>query len=138
VDSFRLAEEINGGASADGTVMDVLLQVNVAEEESKSGVAPGDVKRLATDIIDRCGNIRIKGLMTIAPVAENPDDVRAYFSEVKSLYDVKGRECGCERLSFDHLSMGMTHDFDVAIEEGANMVRVGTGVFGPRVYAQGA
>jgi uncharacterized pyridoxal phosphate-containing UPF0001 family protein len=87
--------------------------------------------------VDRCGNIRIKGLMTIAPAAEEPDDVRVYFSEVKSLYDAIGLECKCERLGFDCLSMGMTHDFEVAVEEGANMVRVGTGIFGPRAYAQG-
>jgi pyridoxal phosphate enzyme (YggS family) len=138
VDSLRLAEEIDRRSSAGGTTMDILLQVNAAAEESKSGVAPGDVSRLAADIIDRCGNIRIKGLMMIAPAAERPDDLRMYFSEVKSLYDTIGREYQCERLDFDCLSMGMTHDFEVAIEEGANMVRVGTGIFGPRVYAQGA
>jgi pyridoxal phosphate enzyme (YggS family) len=137
VDSLRLAEEIDRRSSANGITMDVLLQVNVAAEESKSGVAPGEVKRLAEDIVDRCSNIRIKGLMTIAPVAEEPDDVRVYFREVKSLYDSIGLECKCERLDFDCLSMGMTHDFEVAVEEGANMVRVGTGIFGPRIYAQG-
>ncbi|MDR1043186.1 MAG: YggS family pyridoxal phosphate-dependent enzyme [Clostridiales Family XIII bacterium] len=138
VDSLKLAEEIDRRSSANGITMDVLLQVNAAAEESKSGVAPGEVRRLAEDIVDRCGNIRIKGLMTIAPVAEAPDDVRVYFREVKSLYDTIGRECKCERLEFDCLSMGMTHDFEVAVEEGANMVRVGTGIFGPRVYVQGS
>jgi pyridoxal phosphate enzyme (YggS family) len=137
VDSLRLAEEIDLRSRADDITMDVLLQVNVAAEESKSGVAPGDVKRLAADIIDRCDNIRIKGLMTIAPIAEEADDVRVYFSKVKSLYDEIGREYKCERLDFDCLSMGMTHDFEVAVEEGANIVRVGTGIFGPRAYAQG-
>jgi pyridoxal phosphate enzyme (YggS family) len=136
VDSFRLAEEIDRRAGARGTTMEVLLQVNAAAEASKSGVASGEVKRLASDIIECCKSVRIKGLMTIVPVAEDPDDVRRYFSEVKSLYDTVGRECRCERLDFEWLSMGMTHDFEVAIEEGANMVRVGTGIYGPRVYAQ--
>jgi pyridoxal phosphate enzyme (YggS family) len=137
VDSLRLAEEIDRRSGANGITMDVLLQVNAAAEESKSGIAPEEVRRLAESIVDRCGNIRIKGLMTIAPAAEEPDDIRMYFSEVKSLYDTIGLECKCERLDFDCLSMGMTHDFEVAIEEGANMVRVGTGIFGPRVYEQG-
>ncbi|MDR1293268.1 MAG: YggS family pyridoxal phosphate-dependent enzyme [Clostridiales Family XIII bacterium] len=137
VDSLRLAEEIDRRSSASGVTMDVLLQVNAAAEESKSGVAPGDVRQLAADILDRCDNIRMKGLMTIAPAVKEPDDARVYFSEVQSLYDAVGREFKCERLDFDCLSMGMTHDFEVAVEEGANIVRVGTGIFGPRVYAQG-
>jgi pyridoxal phosphate enzyme (YggS family) len=136
VDSLRLAEEIDRRVSAAGTTMDVLLQVNPAGETSKSGAAVDDVRKLASDILDRCGGVRIKGLMTIVPIADDPDDVRGYFREVKSLYDSIGREYRCEGLDFEWLSMGMTHDFEVAIEEGANMIRVGTGIFGPRVYAQ--
>jgi pyridoxal phosphate enzyme (YggS family) len=138
VDSLRLAEEIDRRVSAIGSTMDILLQVNPAGEDSKFGVAASDAGKLATEIVDRCHNIRIKGLMTIVPIADDPDEVRKYFSEMKLLYDKIGREDACERLNFEWLSMGMTHDFEVAIEEGANMVRVGTGIFGPRVYAQDA
>jgi pyridoxal phosphate enzyme (YggS family) len=135
VDSLRLAEEIDRRIGLLGSAVDVLLQVNAAAEESKSGVAPGEVKRLASDILETCGNIRIRGLMTIVPVADDPEDVRRYFSEVRELYDGIGREYGCEKLDFTWLSMGMTQDFEIAVEEGSNMVRVGTGIFGPRVYA---
>jgi pyridoxal phosphate enzyme (YggS family) len=137
VDSLRLAEEIDRRMAASGRTMDVLLQVNAAAEESKSGVRPGELKRLVSDIVETCRNVKIRGLMTIVPAADDPEDVRKYFSEVRKLYDVTGRECGCERLDFTWLSMGMTHDFEVAVEEGANMIRVGTGIFGPRIYAPG-
>jgi pyridoxal phosphate enzyme (YggS family) len=135
VDSLRLAEEIDRRVSETGGTMDVLLQVNPAEEESKFGVSSDGVRRLAADIVETCGSVRIKGLMTIVPIADDPNDVRKYFSEVKSLYDRIGREDACGKLEFKWLSMGMTHDFEVAVEEGANMVRVGTGIFGPRAYA---
>jgi pyridoxal phosphate enzyme (YggS family) len=135
VDSLRLAEEINRRVCANGGTVDVLLQVNPANEDSKFGVASDDVRKLAADIIDTCGGIRIKGLMTIVPAVDDPDEVRGYFAEMRSIYDLMGREDACERLDFHWLSMGMTHDFEAAIEEGANMVRVGTGIFGPRAYA---
>jgi pyridoxal phosphate enzyme (YggS family) len=138
VDSLRLAEEIDRRMGASGGTMDVLLQVNVAAEESKSGVCPGELKRLASDIVEACRNVRIRGLMTIVPAADDPEDVRKYFCEARELYDAVGRECACEMLDFKWLSMGMTHDFEIAVEEGANMVRVGTGIFGPRDYAPGA
>ncbi|MDR3225567.1 MAG: YggS family pyridoxal phosphate-dependent enzyme [Clostridiales Family XIII bacterium] len=134
VDSLRLAEEVDRRVLDIGSTMDILLQVNPAEEDSKFGVASIDARKLASEIVERCPNIRIKGLMTIVPIADDPDEVRKYFSEMKSLYDKIGREDACERLDFKWLSMGMTHDFEVAIEEGANMVRVGTGIFGPRIY----
>ncbi|MDR0596666.1 MAG: YggS family pyridoxal phosphate-dependent enzyme [Clostridiales Family XIII bacterium] len=135
VDSFRLAEEIDRRAGAAEVVMEVLLQVNPAGEDSKFGVASDDVLRLAAEVVENCRNIRVKGLMTIVPISDDPNEVRKYFSEMKLLYDKIGREAACERLDFEWLSMGMTHDFEVAIEEGANMVRVGTGIFGPRSYA---
>ncbi|MDR1496374.1 MAG: YggS family pyridoxal phosphate-dependent enzyme [Clostridiales Family XIII bacterium] len=134
VDSLRLAEEIDCRIDSLGGTMDVLLQVNAAAEESKSGVAPGEVKQLVSAILGTCENVRIRGLMTIVPTANDPEDVRRYFSEIKSLYDEVGHEYRCEKLDFTWLSMGMTHDFEVAVEEGANMVRVGTGIFGSRVY----
>jgi pyridoxal phosphate enzyme (YggS family) len=135
VDSLRLAEEIDRRMGPLGRAMDVLAQVNVAAEESKSGVALDEAKRLVSGIVEGCENIRVRGLMTIVPIADDPEDVRRYLGEVKSLYNMIGREYRSERLDFRWLSMGMTHDFEVAIEEGANMVRVGTGIFGPRGYA---
>ncbi|MDR0519526.1 MAG: YggS family pyridoxal phosphate-dependent enzyme [Clostridiales Family XIII bacterium] len=138
VDSFRLADEINRRAAAAGVTMDILLQINPADEESKFGVAMEDARRLADEVVAGCGNVRVKGLMTIVPIADDPNEVRKYFREMKRIYDKIGREAMCERLDFEWLSMGMTHDFEVAIEEGANMVRVGTGIFGPRAYAQSA
>jgi pyridoxal phosphate enzyme (YggS family) len=135
VDSLRLAGEIDRRAADAGRTMDVLLQVNPAGEESKFGVSSDEARRLAADVMEHCDNVRIKGLMTIVPIADDPNDVRRYFSEMKSLYDRIGKEEACEKLGFEWLSMGMTHDFEVAIEEGANMVRVGTGIFGPRTYA---
>jgi pyridoxal phosphate enzyme (YggS family) len=135
VDSLRLAEEIDRRISESGGMMEILLQVNPAGEESKFGVPSDAARRLAAAVLESCRHIRIKGLMTIVPVADDPNDVRSYFSEMKSLYDRIGHENACERLDFKWLSMGMTHDFEVAIEEGANMVRIGTGIFGPRAYA---
>jgi pyridoxal phosphate enzyme (YggS family) len=137
VDSQRLAEEIDRRAGARGATMEVLLQVNVAAEESKYGVRPDELKRLASGIVEKCRNVRIRGLMTIVPAADDPEEVRRYFVGVKALYDAIGCEYESERLDFKWLSMGMTHDFEVAVEEGANMVRVGTGIFGPRVYTSG-
>jgi pyridoxal phosphate enzyme (YggS family) len=135
VDSIRLAEEIDRRAAACGRMMDILIQVNAAGEESKFGVPVDDAWPLIGEIIERCPSIRVKGLMSIAPAAEDPEDVRGYFREVKELYDFISRDADGERLTAEYLSMGMTHDFEVAIEEGSNLVRVGTGIFGARNYS---
>jgi pyridoxal phosphate enzyme (YggS family) len=137
VDSLRLAEEIDRRAKSVGRTIDVLLQVNAGAEQSKSGASADDVKQLACDIAGSCGNLVIKGLMAVVPAVDDPGDVRRYFSDMKALYDAVGSEYRSEAIDFEWLSMGMTHDFEVAIEEGANIVRVGTGIFGPRVYPQG-
>jgi pyridoxal phosphate enzyme (YggS family) len=134
VDSFRLADEIDKRAEAIGRVADVLLQVNPAEEESKFGVSLGDVVSLTEEMLTKLPNVRIKGLMTVVPEAENPEDIRVFFRAVRELFDSLKEKAPHERLDMEYLSMGMTHDFEVAIEEGANMVRVGTGIFGPRNY----
>jgi pyridoxal phosphate enzyme (YggS family) len=135
VDSIRLAEEIDRRVTAANRDMDILIQVNAAGEDSKFGVAPGETKTLLEHILEDCGHLRVKGLMGIAPIADNPNDVRRFFSEMKALYDDIKHEYADDRLSFSWLSMGMTQDFEVAIEEGSNLVRVGTGIFGPRRYA---
>jgi pyridoxal phosphate enzyme (YggS family) len=136
VDSLRLAEEIDRRATACGRTMDVLIQVNAAGETGKFGVPTDEAKPLIAEMIDRCRAVRVKGLMSIAPAADDPEDVRMYFREVKELYDRISRDADGERLTAEYLSMGMTHDFEVAIEEGANLVRVGTGIFGARNYSR--
>ena len=135
VDSMKLAKEIDKRAGQHGVTMDILIQVNAAQEESKFGITTDDTKQLILDILEECPNIRIRGLMHIAPAAEDPNDVRQYFSQVKDLYE----ECGSiqhPHLDFKYLSMGMSHDFGVAIEEGSNLIRVGTSIFGERDYSK--
>lgn len=133
VDSFRLAEEIDRRVSQHGAVMDILVQVNSAQEESKFGITTDETGKLIEDILEKCPNIRIKGLMCIAPFEDNPEDVRIYFREVKELYD-KYSELTHPRLDFHYLSMGMSHDYGAAILEGSNLIRVGTAIFGERNY----
>ena len=133
VDSFKLAEEIDHRAAQHQKVMDILVQVNSAQEESKFGITTGETEELIGDILGNCPNIRIKGLMCIAPYEENPEDVRIYFREVKELYD-KYALLSHQGLNFRYLSMGMSHDYEAAILEGSNLIRVGTAIFGERNY----
>ncbi|MBQ8589100.1 MAG: YggS family pyridoxal phosphate-dependent enzyme [Firmicutes bacterium] len=135
VDSMKLAKEIDKRAEQHGLTMDILIQVNAAQEESKFGITTDDTKQLILDILEQCPNVRIRGLMHIAPAADDPNDVREYFTQVKELYE----ECGKiehPHLDFKYLSMGMSHDFGVAIEEGSNLIRVGTSIFGERDYSK--
>ncbi len=133
VDSMHLAEEINKRAIQHGITMDILIQVNSAQEESKFGIATDQTEDMIREILDKCSNLRLRGLMCIAPFAENPDDVRTYFAQVKELYDEYG-SIEHEHLDFKYLSMGMSHDYEVAISEGSNLIRVGTAIFGERNY----
>lgn len=134
MDTYRLAEEINIQAKKHRLVMPVLLQVNISGEQSKSGVAREDALLLAEEV-SRLENLRIEGLMTIAPFVENPEDNRIYFREMKQLaVDIKRKNL--DNVSMEVLSMGMTGDYMVAIEEGATMIRVGTGIFGERNYGK--
>lgn len=133
VDSMKLAKEIDKRAKQHDKTMDILIQVNSANEESKFGISTDETKDLIMEILENCSNINIKGLMCIAPFEENPEDVREYFAEVKKQYDEFGK-IEHERLDFKHLSMGMSHDYIVAMEEGANLVRVGSAIFGRRSY----
>lgn len=135
VDSFKLAEEIDKRAAAKGLVMDILLQVNSAHEESKFGISTDETEELIKKILDECGHVRIRGLMCIAPFAEDPEDIKIYFDEVKEQYD-RFSKIEHERLDFKYLSMGMSHDFEVAIEAGSNLVRVGSAIFGERDYSK--
>lgn len=135
VDSLKLAEEIDKRAAQHGKTMDILVQVNSAQEESKFGITTDETGELINEILRTCPHIRIRGLMCIAPFAEDPEEVRPYFAAVKKLYDEYGK-LSHENLDFKYLSMGMSHDFSVAIEEGANIIRVGTAIFGERDYSK--
>ena len=132
VDSLRLAEEISKAAQKKQVTAKILIEVNVAEEESKFGVRTSELLPLI-EAISLLPNIAIKGLMTIAPYVENPEENRWIFQKLKNLsIDIKGKNF--DNVTMDVLSMGMTGDYEVAIEEGATHVRVGTGIFGDRNY----
>ena len=137
VDSFKLAEEIDKRAASHGTTMDILVQVNAAEDEAKFGISTADTEALVRRILENCENIRVRGLMTIAPYAEDPEDVRPFFRIMRSLYDELDKSISHERKDFKYLSMGMSNDRVVAIQEGSTMIRVGTAIFGARNYAAG-
>lgn len=135
VDSYKLAAEINKRAAACGITMDILLQVNSAQEESKFGISTEETEGLIMQILDSCENIRIRGLMCIAPYADDPEDIKKYFDSVKEQYD-QFSTIDHPNLDFRYLSMGMSHDFTVAIEAGSNLVRVGSAIFGERDYSK--
>ena len=132
VDSYRLAEEINIQAKKKNVVMPILIEVNIAKEDSKFGIYTEDSIQLV-DEIAKLENIAVKGLMTIAPYVEDPEENLQYFRNINQLsVDITNKNI--DNVSMDILSMGMTGDYTVAIEEGATMVRVGTGIFGARNY----
>lgn len=132
VDSLRLAEEISKEAQKKQVTANILIEVNVAEEESKFGVSTEEALSLVEQV-SLLPNIAVKGLMTIAPYVENPEENRWIFQKLKNLsIDIKGKNF--DNVIMDVLSMGMTGDYEVAIEEGATHVRVGTGIFGERNY----
>jgi len=127
VDSMALAREISAGAKRINKVQDVLLEVNVSGEATKHGFAPDEVAE-ALDELVLLGNVRVKGLMTMAPLEDDAELTRPHFAKLKKLYDsISSRQ---ERnIEMEYLSMGMSNDFEVAIEEGSNMVRIGTAIF---------
>lgn len=135
VDSYKLAAEINKRAAGKNMTMDILIQVNSAQEESKFGITTRETESLIKEILETCENVRIRGLMCIAPYAEDPEEIKIYFDEVKKQYDQFGA-IDHPRLDFKYLSMGMSHDFPVAIQAGSNLVRVGSAIFGERDYSK--
>ncbi len=143
VDSIRLALQIEEEAAKKDLISDILIEVNVAEEESKFGVKVDEVVPLLIEI-SKLPHVRVRGLMTIAPYVEESEKNRKYFKILRELYvDIKTKNIDnndngslINMHFFDTLSMGMTGDFEVAIEEGATMVRVGTGIFGERDYSK--
>ncbi len=132
VDSLRLAEEISSQAVRKSLCQDILVEVNIAQEESKFGISKEETFQLVEEI-SKLPGIHIRGLMTIAPFVENPEENRIYFRKMREL-SVDIAHKNIDNVDMDILSMGMTGDYMVAIEEGATMVRVGTGIFGERNY----
>ncbi|MBI5230694.1 MAG: YggS family pyridoxal phosphate-dependent enzyme, partial [Coriobacteriales bacterium] len=128
VDSLRLLHEIDRRAAERGVVQDVLLQVNVSGEEAKHGFAPRDVEEAVREATD-AENVRVRGLMTMAPWAARAEDVREVFRGLRELAGSL-RERAPDGVELDELSMGMSNDFRVAVEEGATIVRVGRAIFG--------
>ena len=132
VDSLKLAETIEKEAAKHDLIADILVEVNVAEEESKFGMKMEEVIPFV-EKVSAFPHVRVRGLMTIAPFVEDPEENRSIFADLHKLYiDIKKKNHDNDTVSV--LSMGMTNDYEVAIEEGATMVRVGTGIFGARSY----
>ncbi|SFR14432.1 YggS family pyridoxal phosphate-dependent enzyme [Desulfoscipio geothermicus] len=124
LDRWNLAEEIDRRAGKLGVKMPVLVQVNTSGEKSKFGLSSGELPDFLAALAD-LPNVAVKGLMTIAPYVDNPEEVRPFFRELRLL---------AQKFNLKHLSMGMTNDFEVAVEEGADMLRLGTVLFGSRIY----
>lgn len=132
VDSIELLEEIDKRSKSISKVMPVLIQINIGKEETKSGINEDEVDSFIEKAMEY-KNIKISGFMAIPPKVEDKEDSRVYFMRMRSLFD-RIRNLKCSQLNIKYLSMGMTNDYEIAIEEGANMVRVGTGIFGERKY----
>ena len=132
IDTLHLAEAVNRAAAAIGKVQRVLVQVNLAQEDSKSGIYEDEMMELLHRV-DEMKNLQLMGLMCIAPNYEDVEECRPLFAKMKKIFD-RVKEISWQTANIKYLSMGMTHDYVIAVEEGANVVRVGTGIFGPRQY----
>ena len=130
LDSLRLAEEIDRRCREIGKVMPVLVEVNSGREEQKFGVLPEDVEELVREV-SSLPNIKVMGLMTMGPRFGNPEDSRPYFIKTREIFD-KIKRLNLPNVEVRYLSMGMTNSYRIALEEGANMVRIGTKIFGER------
>ncbi|HEY4643773.1 MAG TPA: YggS family pyridoxal phosphate-dependent enzyme [Bacteroidota bacterium] len=130
VDSYRVAEEVEKRASKVGRTVDVLLEVKTTGEATKYGVPPEEAKALVKKIAP-FEHVRIRGLMTIGPFSPDPEESRPCFRKLRELSENIAAQ-SIENVEMTHLSMGMTNDFEVAVEEGATLVRLGTALFGPR------
>ena len=130
VDSFELAREIDKRCAQIGKIMPVLIEVNIGQEEQKSGILPENTEQLVREI-SNLPNVRLMGLMTVGPLSPDPEDSRPHFVEMKKLFD-KMEKLHLPNVEMKYLSMGMTNSYKIAPEEGANMVRIGTRIFGER------
>ncbi len=131
VDSLKLALEIDKRAKKINRVIDILIEVNTSGEKIKYGVKPDEVVELVRQISENCDFVKIKGLMTVAAFLPNPEDVRPMFKLLREIRDEVAK-FNFKNVEMRHLSMGMSNDFGVAVEEGATLVRIGTAIFGPR------
>lgn len=130
VDSWKLAKEIEKRLSGDDKVMPVLIEVNSGREEQKFGVLPEDVEALAGNI-SGLKHLKLQGLMTMGPMVGNPENARPYFVETRRVFE-RLKKLSIPGVEMKYLSMGMTNSYKIAVEEGANIVRIGTKIFGPR------
>ncbi|RKZ24133.1 YggS family pyridoxal phosphate-dependent enzyme [bacterium] len=133
LDNLKLAEELEKRFSRVDKIIEVLIEVNIAREPQKAGVLPEDVIPFVKEVSERFSYIKIKGLMTMGPFVDNPEKLRPLFRETKKLFD-RIRDMGIKNADMEILSMGMSDSFLIAVEEGANMVRIGTAIFGKRPY----
>jgi pyridoxal phosphate enzyme (YggS family) len=134
VDSVEVAREIDKRCAQLGKLMPVLIEINSGREEQKAGVLPEEVEKLIKEI-SSFKNIRVMGLMTMGPSLGNPENSRPYFKETKKIFN-KIRRLNLHDVEMKYLSMGMTNSYQIAIEEGANIVRIGTSIFGERDYSR--
>lgn len=134
VESLELAKEINKRALSHNITANVLIELNIGEEESKFGISDDTVYDFVRSM-EQFENIKILGLMTVAPFTENPEDIRWVFKKMKEIFD-KISGMTLKNTEMKYLSMGMTNDFEIAIEEGANIIRIGTAIFGARKYKE--
>ncbi len=132
IDSVKLMQELSRQSKKQGKTTDILLEVNIGKEESKSGIFPERLEELCYEA-SQIENIRVRGLMTIPPICEDSQKISAYFSAMYNLFvDMKGKNM--DNIDMTYLSMGMSSDYEEAIKCGANMVRIGSSLFGARVY----
>ena len=134
VDSLEIAKEIDKRCGQIGKVMSVLIEINSGREEQKAGVLPEDAEKLIREI-SNLQNVKIMGLMTMGPFSGNPEDARPYFVETKKIFD-RIKNLDLPDVEMKYLSMGMTNSYKIALEEGASVVRIGTGIFGERDYGK--
>lgn len=131
LDSIRLLEEIEKQYSMQNCIANTLIQINIGRENSKTGILIEELESII-EACESCNYVKVKGLMAIIPIGDE-DKCRNYFHDMKVIYD-KLKKRNFKNISMEYLSMGMTHDYKIAIEEGSNMIRVGTGIFGERNY----
>lgn len=129
IDSFRLAKKVNKRAKKNNRIIPVLIEINIAGDENKFGITPAGAEEFLKKIAD-FDNLKIKGLMTVLPYLDDDEKLRTYFKEMKNLFDKLSKNV----IKLEELSMGMTNDYQIAVEEGATIVRVGRALFGEREY----
>lgn len=138
IDSLRLLEEVDKQAKRHGRVIPILLEIHVAQEETKHGLTPDECRELLkSGAIERLENISLHGLMTMASLTDDPEQIRREFHSVRALFDELRQAYGKRFPEFRELSMGMSHDYPIAIEQGATLIRVGTKIFGERAIKNG-